>query len=144
VRRRLKRILLVEDNVGDARLAVEAFKEAGVEARIDVARDGVDALAFLRRREPFADASRPDLVILDLNMPRKDGREVLIDLKQDPHLARIPVVVFTTSSAERDIHMSYQHQANCFLTKPIDFSTYCEAVQQIARFWEDVATLPPR
>jgi CheY-like chemotaxis protein len=141
---KLERVLLVEDSAGDARLALEAFRHAGFAGEFNVAHDGLEAIDFLRHDGRFKSASRPDLIILDLNMPRMDGREVLVELEADPDLNSIPVVVFTTSSADRDISMSYQHQANCFLTKPVDLDAYFDTVQRIERFWEDVATLPPR
>jgi CheY-like chemotaxis protein len=140
----LERVLLVEDSAGDARLALEAFRHAGFTGEFNVARDGIEAIDYLRHDGRFQSASRPDLIILDLNMPRMDGREALMEIRSDPELTGIPVVIFTTSSAERDIAMSYEHQANCFLTKPVDLDEYFEAVQRIERFWKNVATLPRR
>ena len=113
-------ILLVEDNPGDVRLTVEALREGKVHNHLSVARDGVEALAFLRQQGEFADAPRPDVILLDLNLPKKDGREVLAEIKADERLRRIPVVVLTTSKAEEDILRSYALHANCYVTKPVD------------------------
>src|SRR4051812_24241643 len=113
-------ILLVEDNPGDVRLTIEALKEGKVRNRLNVAKDGVEALDFLYRRGAFANAPRPDIILLDLNLPRKDGREVLQEIKKDPKLRRIPVVVLTTSSAEEDVVRSYDLHVNCYITKPVD------------------------
>jgi len=135
-------ILLVEDNPGDVRLAEEALKEARVNNRLSVVPDGVEAMAFLRRQGPYADARRPDLILLDLNLPRKDGREVLDEIKSDPNLRRIPVVVLTTSQAEEDVIRSYNSYANCYITKPVDFAQFTEAVRSIENFWLMTVRLP--
>ena len=135
-------ILLVEDNPGDVRLTIEALKEGKVSNRLSVARDGVEALAFLRREGPHANASRPDLILLDLNLPKKDGREVLADIKADSSLRRIPVVVLTTSKAEEDILRTYDLHANCYITKPVDLNQFIKVVQAIEEFWFTIVTLP--
>jgi CheY-like chemotaxis protein len=135
-------ILLVEDNPGDVRLTREALREGKVRNELQVARDGVEALDLLARRGPFADAARPDLILLDLNLPRKDGREVLAELKADQNLRRIPVVVLTTSQAEKDIRASYDLHANCYISKPVDLDRFIEVVKSIDGFWLGVAALP--
>jgi len=137
-------ILLVEDNAGDARLTQEALKEGKVRNNLYVARDGVEALAFLRQRDGYAGVPRPDLVLLDLNLPRKDGREVLAEMKQDPSLQTIPVVVLTTSEAEQDILRTYQLNANCYITKPMDLDKFMMIVRSIEDFWLTIVQLPPR
>ncbi len=135
-------ILLVEDNQGDVRLTIEALREGKVHNNLNVARDGVEALAYLRREPPFTAAVRPDLILLDLNLPRKDGREVLAEIKADPDLKTIPVVVLTTSRAEQDVLRSYELQANCFVTKPVDLDQFIEVVRSIESFWLTVVRLP--
>ena len=135
-------ILLVEDNPGDARLTVEAMREAKVRNRMHVVEDGVEAMAFLRRQGSFGEAPRPDLILLDLNLPRKDGREVLAEVKADPDLKRIPVVVLTTSRAEEDVLRAYDLHANCYVTKPVDLAQFMKIVSQIDEFWVKVVTLP--
>ena len=137
-----KPILLVEDNPGDVRLTIEGLKEGKVRNKLHVARDGVEALAFLRQEGEFADAVRPDLILLDLNLPRKDGREVLADIKADPDLKTIPVVVLTTSRADQDVLQSYQLQANCYITKPVDLEQFIGVVKSLEEFWLTVVTLP--
>jgi CheY-like chemotaxis protein len=137
-------ILLVEDNPGDVRLTIEALKEGKVRNNLAVAKDGVEALAFLRRQGNYADASRPDLILLDLNLPRKDGREVLAEIKEDPALRRIPVVVLTTSKAEEDIVRTYDLHANCYITKPVDLEQFISVVRSIDDFWLSVVRLPPK
>ena len=139
---RLIEILMVEDNPGDVRLAQEAMKEAKMSNRLTVVHDGVEAMAYLRREGRFAEAVRPDLILLDLNLPRKDGREVLAELKSDPDLKSIPVVVLTTSRAEQDVEGAYKLHANCYITKPVDFNQFMKVVQQIDNFWVNVVTLP--
>jgi len=136
-------ILLVEDNPGDVRLMQEAFKEGSVASRLHVVSHGEEALQFLRRGGRFGDAPRPDLVILDLNLPRKDGREVLAEIKADPDLKRIPVVVLTTSDAEQDVVKSYDLHANCYITKPVGLERFFNVVHRIEAFWLSVAHLPP-
>jgi CheY-like chemotaxis protein len=135
-------ILLVEDNPGDVRLTIEGLNEGKVRNNLHVARDGVEALAFLRKEGEFVDAVRPDLILLDLNLPRKDGREVLTEIKSDPQLKTIPVVVLTTSRAEQDILHSYELQANCYITKPVDLEQFITVVRSIEDFWLTVVTLP--
>jgi CheY-like chemotaxis protein len=136
-------ILLVEDNPGDARLTEEALKEGKVRNNLHMARDGVEAMAFLRREGTYKDAPRPDLVLLDLNLPRKDGREVLEEIKSDDKLKRIPVVVLTTSKAEEDVLRTYNLHANCYVTKPVDLEKFMVVVKTIDVFWLTVVTLPP-
>lgn len=136
-------ILLVEDSPGDVRLTMEALKEAKVANRLHVARDGVDAMAFLRRQGAHAAAPRPDVILLDLNLPRKDGREVLEEVKQDPDLRCIPVVVLTTSRAEEDVAQAYNLAANCYITKPVDFDQFLQVIRSIEDFWLTVVRLPP-
>lgn len=136
-------ILLVEDNPGDVRLTREALKEAKVRNRLSVAGDGVEAMAFLRREGTHSTAPRPDIVLLDLNLPRKDGRQVLAEAKADPELRRIPVVILTTSKAEEDILKTYDLHANCFITKPVDFDQFVKVVRSIEHFWLSIVTLPP-
>lgn len=135
-------ILLVEDNPGDQRLTREALNEGKIRNTLHIVEDGVEALAFLRREGKYADAPRPDLILLDLNLPKKDGREVLAELKADPVLRRIPVVILTTSQAERDIVATYDLQANCYVTKPVDLEQFIHVVQSIEEFWFSVVTLP--
>lgn len=136
-------ILLVEDNPADVRLTQEALREGKVKNSLSVARDGAEAIAFLRRQGEFAAAPKPDLILLDLNLPKKDGREVLADIKDDPILRRIPVVVLTTSSAEADILKSYELHANCYITKPVDLEQFVKVVKSIDDFWLTVVRLPP-
>lgn len=136
-------ILLVEDNPGDVRLTKEALKEGKVRNNMSVAADGVEAIAFLRREGQYADAPRPDVILLDLNLPRKDGREVLAEIKADPALKRIPVVVLTTSKADEDIAKSYNLHANCYITKPVDLDQFITIVQSIEGFWLTIVKLPP-
>ena len=135
-------ILLVEDNPGDARLTIEAMREAKVRNRMHVVEDGVEAMEYLRRQGRFGEAPRPDLILLDLNLPRKDGREVLAEVKSDPDLKRIPVVVLTTSQAEEDVVRAYDLHANCYVTKPVDLAQFMKIVAQIDAFWVNVVTLP--
>ncbi len=136
-------ILLVDDNPGDVRLTIEAMNEGKVANRISVATDGIEALQFLRREASFANAPLPDLILLDLNMPRKDGREVLREIKEDNDLKRIPVVILTTSEAEQDILESYNLHANCYVTKPVDMGQFLKVVRSIEDFWFTVVRLPP-
>ena len=137
-------ILLVEDNPGDVRLTMEAWKEGKIRNNLHVAEDGVEALAFLRREGKHAQAARPHLILLDLNLPRKDGREVLADIKKDPKLKHIPVVVLSTSKAEQDILKTYDLHANCYITKPLDMDQFIRVVRSIEDFWLSIVTLPPR
>ena len=135
-------ILLVEDNPGDVRLTEEALKEGKFCNTLHVVHDGVEALAFLMREGQYAGAPRPDLIMLDLNLPRKDGREVLADIKTDERLKRIPVVILTTSKSEEDILRSYDLHANCYITKPVDFDQFINVVRSIEGFWLSVVMLP--
>ena len=137
-------ILLVEDSPGDARLTVEAFKGGKFSNHLHVVEDGVEAMAFLRREGKYADAVSPDLILLDLNLPKKDGREVLKEIKADEHLKRIPVVVLTISTAEQDIIKSYDLYANCYITKPVDLDQFLKAVRAIEDFWLTIVKLPRR
>ncbi len=135
-------ILLVEDNEPDVRLTPEALKEGKVRNNLTVARDGVEAMEFLRREGKHQNAVRPDLILLDLNLPRKDGREVLADIKDTEDLKRIPVVVLTTSKAEEDIVRTYNLHANCYITKPVDLEQFIQVVKSIDDFWLTVVRLP--
>lgn len=135
-------ILLVEDNEPDIRLTREALKETSVPNRLHVTRDGVEAMAFLRREGPFSVAPRPDLILLDLNLPRKDGREVLEELRAEPSLRHIPVVVLTTSKADQDVLRCYRLAANAYVTKPVDLEDFLRLMRAIEAFWLDMATLP--
>lgn len=135
-------ILLVEDNPGDVRLTQEALHDGRVRNRLSVVNDGVEALRYLRREPPYEQAPRPGLILLDLNLPRKDGREVLSEVKTDPILRRIPVVVLTTSQAETDILRSYDLNCNCYITKPVDFEQFMQVVKSIESFWLSIVQLP--
>jgi CheY-like chemotaxis protein len=135
-------ILLVEDNPGDARLAIELLKEAKVFNHLTVVSDGVEAMEYLRREGKHKDAVRPDLVLLDLNLPRKDGRQVLREIRADEKLRRIPVVVLTTSEAEEDVLRAYDLSANCYVTKPVDLDQFVKVVQSIENFWLSIVKLP--
>ncbi len=137
-------ILLVEDNPGDVRLTKEALKDAKILNKLHVAEDGVEALKFLRQEGPYADATRPDLILLDLNLPRRDGREVLADLKTDPSLKTIPVCVLTTSRADADVLRTYELHANAYIVKPVDLDQFIAVVRGIEQFWLEVVTLPPQ
>jgi CheY-like chemotaxis protein len=137
-------ILLVEDNPGDVRLTLEAFKEGRVMNRLSVVEDGVRALDFLRRINGYEDAPRPDLVLLDLNLPRKDGREVLAEIKADPALCTTPIVVLTTSKSDEDVLRAYSLHANCYITKPVDLDRFLAVVRSIESFWLSLVRLPPR
>ena len=135
-------ILLVEDSPGDVMLTVEALRDARVSNRLHVVRDGVEAIQFLRHETPYGEVPRPDLILLDLNMPRKDGREVLAEIKADPELKRIPVVVLTTSQADEDILAAYNLSANCYVSKPVDLDQFLRVVQAIDDFWLALVKLP--
>ena len=135
-------ILLVEDNPGDVRLTVEALKENRLHTNIHVAKDGVEAMTFLRQEEPHTDALRPDLILLDLNLPKKDGREVLAEIKADERLKYIPVAILTTSQAEEDILRTYDLHANCYITKPVDLNQFIKVVRTIENFWFTIVRLP--
>ena len=136
-------ILLVEDNPGDVRLTREALKDGKIVNNLHVAEDGVDALAFLRREGKYHNAVRPELILLDLNLPKKDGREILAEIKADKELKRIPVVILTSSAAEQDIVKSYNLHANCYVTKPVDLDQFINVVKSIEHFWLTVVKLPP-
>jgi CheY-like chemotaxis protein len=135
-------VLLVEDSPGDVRLTREAFKDAKVLVNLHVAPDGAEAMAFLRREGEYANAPRPGLILLDLNLPKKDGREVLEEIKESPALKTIPVVVLTTSASEADILQSYRHHANCYITKPVNLDGFLKIVKSIDCFWLCVVELP--
>ncbi|HEX9440120.1 MAG TPA: response regulator [Roseiflexaceae bacterium] len=136
-------ILIVEDNPGDVRLTQEALRDAKVRNHLSVAKDGVEALAFLHREGKYGSARRPDLILLDLNLPRKDGREVLADIKADLDLRCIPVVILTTSQDERDVLGAYESYANCYIVKPVDLGQFIAVVKSIEDFWFQVVRLPP-
>jgi CheY-like chemotaxis protein len=135
-------ILLVEDNAGDARLAMEALREAKVHNNLSWVTDGVEALAFLRHEGAYAAAPRPDLILLDLNLPRKDGREVLAEVKAEERLRRIPIVILTTSQAEEDIVKAYHLNANCYISKPVDLEQFMKVIKTIKDFWLTIVKLP--
>jgi CheY-like chemotaxis protein len=139
---RLVETLLVEDNEADIRLTREVFADGRVFNKLSVVRDGEEAMAYLKRRPPFTDATRPDLVLLDLNLPRKDGREVLAEMKNDEDLRRIPVVILTTSRAEADIVRTYELHANCYIVKPVDLGQFINVVRSIEDFWLKLVRLP--
>lgn len=136
-------VLLVEDNPGDAQLTRIALEDSKISVHLSVVEDGVEAMAFLRKQDKYANVPHPDIVLLDLNLPRKDGREVLAEIKTDVHLKRIPVVVLTTSQAEEDILKAYNLAANCYITKPVDFDQFVRIVQSIENFWFAIVKLPP-
>lgn len=136
-------ILLVEDNPGDVRLTKEAFEEGNIANRIHVATDGVEGLDFLNQRGEYADAPVPDVVLLDLNLPRKNGEEVLAELRDDPDIPRIPVIVLTSSGAQEDVARTYELEANAYLTKPVDPDEFIETVKTFQTFWLSVVRLPP-
>lgn len=135
-------ILLVEDSAGDARLAIEALKDSKIKNDIYHVQDGIEAMNFLKREEGYEESPRPDLILLDLNLPRMDGREVLAEIKKHEDLKRIPVVVLTTSSDEADIFRSYNLHANCYVTKPIDLTQFIKVVKSIDNFWLSIVKLP--
>lgn len=136
-------ILMVEDSLGDARMTQEAFKEGKIINRLYVTGDGIDALAFLRKEGPYEAVPRPDLILLDLNLPRMDGREFLTIVKEDPDLRRIPIVVLTSSMAEQDIIKSYDLHANCYVTKPVSIDQFVKVVHTVEDFWFTIVRLPP-
>jgi chemotaxis family two-component system response regulator Rcp1 len=137
-------ILMVEDNPGDVRLTLEALKEGKVRNNLQTVADGEEAMKFLRRQDTYAKAPRPDLILLDLNLPKKNGREVLAEIKDDPDLKRIPVVILTVSEAEQDIIKSYNLHANCYITKPVNLGQFIQVVRSIEDFWLSIVMLPPR
>jgi two-component system, chemotaxis family, response regulator Rcp1 len=136
-------ILLVEDNPGDVRLTQEALKDSKILNNLSIVGDGVEAMAFLRKEGKYADVARPDLVLLDLNLPKKDGRDVLKEVKEDPILRRIPVVILTTSRSEQDILKTYDLHANCYINKPVDLDQFVNVVKSIENFWFSIVKLPP-
>jgi chemotaxis family two-component system response regulator Rcp1 len=140
---RTAEVLLVEDNEADIRLTREVLAEGRYSNRLNVARDGEEALAYLRRQGIYANAPRPNLILLDLNLPRKDGREVLAEIKSDPELKRIPVVILTTSRAEADIVQTYGLHANCYIVKPVDLGQFIDVIRSIEDFWLRVVRTPP-
>jgi len=137
-------ILLVEDSPSDATLTIEALEAGKVANKLKLVEDGVEAMAYLKREGKYAKAVRPDLIMLDLNLPRKDGREVLAEIKNSPELRTIPIIVLTTSRSDKDILQSYQLNANCYITKPVDFQQFIDVVKTIEKFWLTVVTLPPK
>ena len=136
-------ILLIEDSPSAAALPIEALQAGKIVNNLNCIVDGVEAMAYLRKQGKFTESSRPDLIMLDLNLPKKDGREVLQELKSDPSLKLIPVIVLTTSKADKDVLQSYALNANCFITKPVDFQQFIDVIRSIERFWLSVVTLPP-
>jgi chemotaxis family two-component system response regulator Rcp1 len=143
-RKRPVEILLVEDSPSDTDLTIEALQAGDIPCNLSHVEDGVEAMEFLNRKNAYAGAPRPDLILLDLNLPRKDGREVLAELKLDPDLRTIPVVVLTTSKDDRDIFQAYQLQANCYIAKPVDFEQFVSVLRAIEHFWLEVAALPTK
>ena len=135
-------ILLIEDNLGDVRLTQEAFKEGRIEISMEVVMDGVEAIKYLQKEAPYTEKVTPDLILLDLNLPKRDGREVLKEIKSDEFLKRIPVVILTTSNAEQDIMKSYNLHVNCYINKPVDFDKFFDIIQKIEDFWLTTAILP--
>lgn len=136
-------ILMVEDNPGDIRLTMEAVKDAKISNNINVVNDGVEAMDYLQRKGKYTQAVRPDLILLDLNLPRKNGTEVLKEIKEDPDLRRIPVVILTVSQAEEDIIRTYNLHANCYIKKPIEFNEFIKVIQALEDFWFSIVKLPP-
>ena len=136
-------ILLVEDNPGDARLAKEALRDSKIKNNLHFVSDGEEATDFLFRKGKYTDSPHPDLILLDLNLPKKDGRELLSEIKNDPHLKRIPVVILTTSKAEEDIIKTYNLHANCYITKPLDLDQFMKVIRSIEEFWLTIVRLPP-
>ncbi len=136
-------ILLVEDNPGDVRLTQEALKDSKILNNLNIVEDGMEAMAFLRREGKYTGVPRPDLILLDLNLPKKDGREVLKEIKEDPILRRVPVVILTTSRSEQDIIKTYDLYANCYINKPVDLDQFINVVKSIESFWFSIVKLPP-
>ncbi|MEX2569085.1 MAG: response regulator [Cyclobacteriaceae bacterium] len=135
-------ILLVEDNEGDIFLTTEALEESNIINKISVAKDGQEALDFVFRRKEYGNVSRPDLILLDVNLPKKSGHEVLKEIKNHPELRKIPVIMLTTSSSQRDIELSYKNHANCYITKPVEVSDFLDALNSIEQFWFSIVSLP--
>lgn len=138
------KVLLVEDDPSDVELTIETLKDSKLVINLNVVKDGAEALAYLKREAPYVDAIRPDLILLDLNLPKKDGREVLCEIKNDDTLKLIPVVILTTSSADEDIVKSYNYGANCYITKPVGLDQFARVVKTIENFWFTIVKLPPR
>ena len=136
------KILLIEDNPGDIRLTIEAFKDSKFDNILEVAEDGIEAINFLRKKGKYKDKSLPDIIILDLNLPRKDGREVLAEIKEDKLLKHIPVIIFTTSKAEIDLIRTYDLHANCYISKPLNMTQFTKIVKSIENFWFSIVSLP--
>jgi two-component system response regulator len=136
-------LLLIEDSPGDIRLVQEALKDSRIPLNLSVAHDGVEAIEFLSHQERFTDSPRPDLIMLDLNLPRKSGREVLRQIKSDPALKNIPIIIFTTSDDERDVQSSYDLCANCYIIKPVDYYRFMDIIRVIENFWFSIVKLPP-
>ncbi len=136
-------ILLIEDNPGDVRLTIEALKESKIINNLQVVEDGIEALSYLKKEGIYKDKPRPDLIILDLNLPKKDGREVLAEIKSDDYLKQIPIVILTTSEAEEDIIKSYELHANCYITKPVNMEQFVKVVKSVGDFWFSIVILPP-
>lgn len=137
-------ILLIEDNPGDIRLTKEVLKEGKIRNNLSIAMDGEEALAFLKKQDNYKDVVTPDIILLDLNLPKKDGREVLAEIKADNSLKHIPVIVLTTSAAEQDILNTYAHHANCYITKPVDFNQFISVIRSIELFWLTIVKLPSK
>ena len=135
-------ILMVEDNPGDVRLALEAFKESKIRNTMNVLEDGAEVMPYLRQEGKYANAIRPDIILLDLNLPKKDGREVLSEIKNDPDVKAIPVVILTTSQAQKDIMNAYNLHVNCYITKPVDLDQFLNVVKAIDNFWLTIVKLP--
>ena len=136
-------ILLIEDNPGDVRLTLEALKESKIINNLQVVEDGIEALSYLKKDGNYKDKPRPDLIILDLNLPKKDGREVLGEIKSEDSLKQIPIVILTTSEAEEDIIKSYELHANCYITKPVNMEQFVKVVKSVGEFWFSIVMLPP-
>lgn len=138
----MAKILLIEDNPGDILLTIEAFKECERKHNISALKDGIEALKYLRREDIYKDSASPDIILLDLNLPRKDGREVLAEIKSDESLRSIPVIILSTSKNEKDIQVSYELKANCYIPKPVDLESFIKIITLIEKFWFDTASLP--
>ncbi len=143
LKHKMVEILLIEDNPGDVRLTKEALKECKIANKLHIALDGIEAMYFLIKKEKFKNSPRPDVILLDLNLPKKDGREVLAEIKQDKDLRRIPVVILTTSKSEEDVIKTYNLHANCYISKPIDMEQFIKVVKSIGDFWFTIVKLPP-
>ncbi len=135
-------ILLIEDNPGDIRLTQEAFRDGKINNKLTIVMDGEEAIFYLKKEGKYTNVGTPDIILLDLNLPKKDGREVLIEIKSDPELKCIPVIILTTSAAQQDIVNTYSHHANCYIMKPIDFNEFIKVVRMIENFWLEIVKLP--